>query len=75
MGTSTYDFRIEHIGGTNNFFADQLSRSPVGMNPRQVAEIGKPTELSVAFHKLNVEPSVNKNLREIPTHQDQDPVT
>jgi hypothetical protein len=59
MQLQDFDLNIEHIKGTNNYFADLLSRNPVGIN----SEIRKQTrgkhEILVA--KINLDINSNES--------------
>jgi hypothetical protein len=68
-----YDLEIIHIKGTENYLADILSRNPLGLNEKQIAQMTKPREVLVAAINLNVNPVIKNELKELAAYQEKDP--
>jgi hypothetical protein len=47
MQLQEYDLKVVHISGANNFFADTLSRNPVGLDKESRGFVSKPKEIFV----------------------------
>jgi hypothetical protein len=71
MQLQEFDLTIEHIKGTNNFFADILSRNPVGIN-KEMNQVRGQHEFLVAKINLDIDKLLVKGLRNIPFHQNSD---
>jgi hypothetical protein len=72
MQIQEYDLDIVHISGTANFFADILSRNPVGITKEQLSQAGKPREIFVGAINLNLDKSLKKELKDLARHQSED---
>jgi hypothetical protein len=73
MALQGYDIEIAHISGTENYFADSLSRNPAGLTPEQISSLTKPRELLIAALKLNGDGGVTRELKLLAQHQASDP--
>jgi hypothetical protein len=67
-----YALEIVHIKGTDNHFADIMSRNPVGLNPEQLRQLKKPKDILVAKIDLNLDPQIKQELKDLATLQTQD---
>jgi hypothetical protein len=74
MQLQEYDLKIEHIKGTENFFADALSRNPIGLSQESRDMVMKPRELCVAKLDLGTDKKLMKELSNLLEHQLGDPV-
>jgi hypothetical protein len=72
MQIQEYDLQIVHISGTSNYFADILSRNPVGITTEQLNQVRKPKEILVAAINLNVDVNLKKELKDLVKLQEQD---
>jgi hypothetical protein len=68
-----YELEICHIKGSQNHFADILSRNPAGLTKEQIKEITRPKELMVAPINLNLDQSIKRELKNIEEYQTRDP--
>jgi hypothetical protein len=68
-----YDIQISHISSTQNHLADIISRNPAGLTPEQIKQLTRPRNTVVATIKLNIDPQVKKELKELAAYQDKDP--
>jgi len=68
-----YDIEISHISGTQNYLADIISRNPAGLTPEKIKQLTRPRDIMSATVKLNIDPQVKKELKELATFQDKDP--
>jgi hypothetical protein len=73
MQIQEYDLHIVHIKGTNNFFADALSRNPVGLTEEGLNQLVRPKEILVSPINLNLDPDLKKELGNLAKHQLEDP--
>jgi hypothetical protein len=73
MQLQEFDLSIEHVKGTNNHFADLLSRNPVGVNSEIRKQARGKYEILVARINLDVDKLLVKELRNITFHQNSDP--
>jgi hypothetical protein len=74
MQLQEYDLKVVHISGANNFFADTLSRNPVGLNKESRHLVSKPKEIFVAKIDLGINKALLKELDSLAKHQLSDPV-
>jgi hypothetical protein len=65
MQLQEYDLRIVHISVANHFFADTLSRNPVGMSKERLDPVRKPKEVLVAKIDLHADTSLEKELKNL----------
>jgi hypothetical protein len=72
MQIQEYDIQIVHISGAANFFADALSRNPVGITKEQMQQVGKPKEILFAAIDLKIDNTLRKELKELAKHQLED---
>jgi hypothetical protein len=68
-----YDIEISHISGTQNYLADIISRNPAGLTPEQIKQLTRPKNIMVATIKVNIDPHIKKELKELAAFQDKDP--
>jgi len=68
-----HDIEISHINSTQNYLADIISCNPAGLTPEQIKQFTRPTDIMVATIKLNTDPQVKKELKELAAFQDKDP--
>jgi hypothetical protein len=73
MQIQEYDLDIVHIKGTDKFFADALSRIPVGLTEEGLNQRVRPKDIFVSAIDLNLDPNLKKELRDLAKHQLQDP--
>jgi hypothetical protein len=73
MQIQEYDLDIVHIKGTDNFFADALSRHPVGLTEEGLNQLVRPKDILVSAINLNLDPNLKKELRDLAKHQLEDP--
>jgi hypothetical protein len=73
MQLQGYNLQIKHISGTQNFFADILSRNPAGLTPELCKLQNRKQEVSVAKVDLKIDKEVLKQLKELPKLQQEDP--
>jgi hypothetical protein len=64
---------IVHISGANHFLADTLSRNPVGMSKERLDLVREPKEVLVAKIDLHAGTSLEKELKNLFKHQENDP--
>jgi hypothetical protein len=69
-----YDLTVEHISGVNNFFADILSRNPVGSDQGSRSFRQRGREFLVAKLDLSVDKALLRDLGNLSQHQLSDPV-
>jgi hypothetical protein len=69
MQLQEYDLKIVHIKGTDNFFADTLSRNPIGLSQESRDLMMKPRELFVAKVDLGTDRTLKKELGNLSEHQ------
>jgi hypothetical protein len=74
MQLQEYDLKIEHISGVNNFFADVLSRNPVGLSQESRDLFLRPNEVFVGKVNLRTDRTLMKQLGKLSEHQLGDPV-
>jgi hypothetical protein len=74
MQIQEYDLKVEHISGANNFFADTLSRNPVGLDKGNRGFVRKHKELLVAKIDFATDKTLLKELGNLSQHQLSDPV-
>jgi hypothetical protein len=74
MQLQEYDLQIVHIKGTDNFFADALSRNPIGLSQERRDLVLKPREIFVAGINLGTDKKLTKELGNLSEHQLGDPV-
>jgi hypothetical protein len=74
MQLQEYDLKIVHIKGTDNFFADTLSRYPIGLSQESRDIALKPREIFVAKVNLGTDKKLMKELGNLSEHQRGDPV-
>jgi transposase InsO family protein len=60
-----YDLQINHISGAKNFFADVLSRNPVGMTPELKRLQRKRQEINVTKINLQINQAAPKQLKNL----------
>jgi hypothetical protein len=68
-----YDLQINHISGAKNFFADALSRNPVGLTPELRKFQRKRQEINVAKIQLDINQSVLQQMKNLQGLQQADP--
>jgi hypothetical protein len=68
-----YDIQISHISSTQNYLADIISHNPAGLTPEQIKQLTRPRDIMVATIKLNIDPQVKEELKELAAYQDKDP--
>jgi transposase InsO family protein len=73
MQLQEYDLEIVHIKGMENFFADTLSRNPIGLSQESRDLVIKPRELFVAKVDLGLDKTLMKQLGNLAEHQQGDP--
>jgi transposase InsO family protein len=73
MQLQEYDLTVVHISGANNFFADTLSRNPVGLSRESLDLVRKPKEIFVAKIDLGLDKTLKKELASLSEHQLADP--
>jgi hypothetical protein len=73
MQIQEYDLDIVHIKGTDNFFADTLSRNPVGITEGELSQVKKPKDIFVSAINLKLDPNLKKDLKDLAKHQLEDP--
>jgi transposase InsO family protein len=73
MQLQEYDLTVVHISGANNFFADILSRNPVGLSRESLDLVRKPKEILVAKIDLGLDENLKKELASLSKHQLADP--
>jgi hypothetical protein len=64
---------IIHISGTQNYLADIISRNPAGLTSEQIKQLTRPRDIMVTTIKLNIDPQVKKERKELTAFQDKDP--
>jgi hypothetical protein len=74
MQLQDYDPTIQHISGTSNFFADILSRNPIGLDSKSMEKLKKQREFMVAKIDLRVNKSLLREIKDLSTHQVSDPL-
>jgi hypothetical protein len=62
MQLQEYDLTVVYISGANNYFADTLSWSPVGLSKERLDLLRKPKETAVAKIVLGLDATLNKEL-------------
>jgi hypothetical protein len=67
-----YDLDIQYIKGTDNFFADVLSRNPVGLEPKDLQQLRKPRDIVVAPIKLYLDTQIKEDLKRLAEFQSRD---
>ena len=67
-----YDLEILHIRGTENFFADIMSRNPVGLSQEQLCQMKKPKDILVASINLHLDSQIKEDLKKLANFQAQD---
>jgi hypothetical protein len=67
-----YDIDIVHVAGHKNHFADALSRNPAGLTPEQINSLRRPREIMIATINLGLDPSVKRDIKNLPFLQDGD---
>jgi hypothetical protein len=72
MQLQEYDLNIVHISGANNFFADILSRNPVGLDKESLDFVRNSKEIFVGKINLGVDLTVKKELGSLAKHQSSD---
>lgn len=72
MQFQEHDLKVEHISGVDNFFADALSRNPVGLNRESCDLLRKHQELLVAKIHFGIDKTLLKDLENM-SHQLSDP--
>jgi hypothetical protein len=73
MQLQEYNLQIKHISGAQNFFADILSRNPVGLTPEIREFQRKKQDIQVAKIDLGISEGVVKQLNNLPKLQQGDP--
>jgi hypothetical protein len=73
MQLQEYDLKIVHIKGSDNYFADTLSRNPTGLSEESRDIAMKPRELFVAKVNLGADKTLVKELGNLSEHQRGDP--
>ncbi|XP_033608779.1 nucleoporin nup211-like [Cryptotermes secundus] len=73
MQLQEYELKIVHIKGSDNFFADMLSRNPIGLSQVSRDQVLKPKELFVAIVDLGTDRTHMKELGNLSEHQLGDP--
>jgi hypothetical protein len=73
MQIQEYDLNIVPIKNTDNFFADTLSRNPVGITEEELSLVKKPKDIFVSAINLNLDPRLKKDLKDLAKHQLEDP--
>jgi hypothetical protein len=68
-----YDLQIQHISGAKNFFADVLSRNPVGLTPELRRFQRKKQEINVAKINLEINQTAVKQMKNLSGLQQADP--
>jgi hypothetical protein len=68
-----YDLQINHISGARNFFADILSRNPVGLTPELRRFQRKRQEINVAKINLEINQTVLQQMKNLQGLQQADP--
>jgi hypothetical protein len=74
MQLQEYDLNVVHISGANNFFADTLSRNPVGLSRESHDTVRNPKEIFVGKINLDIDQTVKKELGNLAKHQSSDPL-
>jgi hypothetical protein len=74
MQLQEYDLKDVHISGANNFFADTLSRNPVGINKESQDLMRKLKEVFVAKLDLGIDMTLLKESVSSVKNQLSDPV-
>jgi hypothetical protein len=72
MQLQEYNLQIKHISGAKNFFADTLSRNPVGLTPELRKFQRKKQDIQVAKIDLGISQRVVKQLKDLPKLQRAD---
>ncbi|PNF14204.1 hypothetical protein B7P43_G12568 [Cryptotermes secundus] len=72
MQLQEYDLQIKHISGAKNFFADVLSRNPVGLTPELRRSQQKRLEINVAKIDLGINKTIIKQLKDLVQLQQSD---
>jgi hypothetical protein len=73
MQLQEYDLTVVHISGANSFFADTLSRNPVGLSRQSLDLVRKPKVILVAKIDLGLDKNLKKELASLSEHQLADP--
>jgi hypothetical protein len=73
MQLQEYDLTAVHISSANNFFADTLSRNPVGLSRESLDLVRTRKEILVAKIDLGLEETLKKELASLSKHQLADP--
>jgi hypothetical protein len=73
MQLQEYDLKIIHIKGTDNFFADTLSRNPILLSQESRYLVMKPRELLVLKVDLGIDRTLMKELGNLSERQLGDP--
>jgi hypothetical protein len=73
MQLQQYDLNIVHIKGSDNFFADALSRNPIGLSRESCDQALKPKDLLVAKTDLGTDRTLKRELGNLSDHQLRDP--
>jgi hypothetical protein len=73
LQSQEYDMHISHISGTQNYLADIISRHPAGLTLEQIKQLTRPRYVMMAAIRLNIDPQVKKELKDLAAYQDNDP--
>jgi hypothetical protein len=73
MQIQEYDLDIVHIKGTDNFFADTLSRNTVCIAEGELRQVKKPKDIFVSAINPNLDPHLKRDLKDLAKHQLEDP--
>jgi hypothetical protein len=71
MQLQEYPLQIKHISGTQNFFADILSRNPADLTPELRKLKNSKQEVLVAKVDLKIDKGILKHLKEMPKLQEK----
>jgi len=73
LQSQEYDIHISDISGTQNYLADIISRHPAGLTLEQIKQLTRPRYVMTAAIRLNIDPQVKKELKDLAAYQDNDP--
>jgi hypothetical protein len=69
------DLDIVQMKGTDNYLADLLSRNHGGLNPRQINQTSRLTNILMTIVNLNLDPTNKPEEKKLATSQSADPHT
>jgi hypothetical protein len=74
MQLQEYDLTIKHIKGTENFFADALSRNPIGLSKEEQNSLKGSREISIAKISIYTDKRLSEELKYLNLRQLEDSV-